>query len=168
MAIQSGGVGLIPGETPGEFISMAGDETRTPSGKVKHTDQLYLLFNNNRCATLKSRRNSLVNVTFQLHGVIERRATRRFRPRAQSGMTFGQSDCAGKSSPSLLKRALHPRFQKPGAFRHGPQTGGRSSFLDEDFEPLGACLSYGRAGFFLPGHSVPAPFFNEFRPLPRI
>ena len=42
------------------------------------------------------------------------------------------------------------------------------SFADKNFKPLGACLGYKRASLFLPGHFIPAPFFNEFRSLPGI
>jgi hypothetical protein len=43
-----------------------------------------------------------------------------------------------------------------------------SSFFDKNFKPLGARLGYIRTSLFLPGHFIPAPFFNEFNSLPGI
>ena len=40
------------------------------------------------------------------------------------------------------------------------------SFAGKNFKPLGACLGYIGASLLLAGHFIPAPFFNEFRPLP--
>jgi hypothetical protein len=40
------------------------------------------------------------------------------------------------------------------------------SFLDQKIEPIGACSGYRIASLFLPGHLIPATFFNDFRSLP--
>src|SRR2546422_10892206 len=40
------------------------------------------------------------------------------------------------------------------------------SFLDKKFEPIGACSGYSIASLFLPGHLIPATFFNDFSSLP--
>src|SRR6266852_6711373 len=40
------------------------------------------------------------------------------------------------------------------------------SFLHEKFKPVGACSGYSIASLFLPGHLVPAAFFNGFSSLP--
>ena len=42
------------------------------------------------------------------------------------------------------------------------------SFFEKKFKPIGACSGYKIAGLFLPGHFIPAPFFNEFTSLPCI
>jgi hypothetical protein len=43
-----------------------------------------------------------------------------------------------------------------------------SSFFDKNFKPLGARSGYSRTSLFLPGHFIPAPFFDEFSSLPGI
>src|SRR3989442_10011128 len=40
------------------------------------------------------------------------------------------------------------------------------SFLDKKFKPIGACSGHSRASLFLPGHLIPATFFNDFSSLP--
>ncbi len=40
------------------------------------------------------------------------------------------------------------------------------SFLHKKFKPIGACSGYSRASLFLPGHLIPATFFNDFSSLP--
>jgi hypothetical protein len=42
------------------------------------------------------------------------------------------------------------------------------SFFEKKFKPIGPCSGYVIASLFLPGHYIPAPFFNEFSSLPRI
>src|SRR5216684_4396674 len=39
-------------------------------------------------------------------------------------------------------------------------------FLEKNFEPIGACSGYSRASLCLPGHLIPATFFNDFSSLP--
>src|SRR5437899_11393887 len=40
------------------------------------------------------------------------------------------------------------------------------SLLEKKCKPIGACSGYSRASLFLPGHLIPATFFNDFSPLP--
>jgi hypothetical protein len=40
------------------------------------------------------------------------------------------------------------------------------SFFDKKLKPVGACSGDKIASLFLPGHFIPAPFFNEFSSLP--
>src|SRR2546430_11173137 len=40
------------------------------------------------------------------------------------------------------------------------------SFLEKNFKPIGACSGYSRASLCLPGHLIPATFFNDFSSLP--
>jgi hypothetical protein len=40
------------------------------------------------------------------------------------------------------------------------------SFFEKKFKPIGACSGYKIASLFLPGHFIPAPFFNEISSLP--
>src|SRR3989449_254141 len=40
------------------------------------------------------------------------------------------------------------------------------SFLQKKFKPIGACSGYSIASLFLPGHPIPATFFNDFSFLP--
>src|SRR3990172_9098754 len=40
------------------------------------------------------------------------------------------------------------------------------SFLDKKIKPIGACSGYSIASLFLPGHLIPATFFNDFSSLP--
>src|SRR2546422_11212793 len=42
----------------------------------------------------------------------------------------------------------------------------QSSFLEKNFKPIGACSGYSRASLCLPGHLIPATFFNDFSSLP--
>ena len=42
------------------------------------------------------------------------------------------------------------------------------SFLDQKIKPIGACSGYSIASLFLPGHPIPATFFNELSSLPAI
>ena len=43
-----------------------------------------------------------------------------------------------------------------------------NSFFDKKFKPIGACSGYSIASLFLPGHSIPAPFFNYVSSRPGI
>src|SRR5437667_3665322 len=40
------------------------------------------------------------------------------------------------------------------------------SFFQKKFKPIGACSGYGIASLCLPGHLIPATFFNDFSSLP--
>src|SRR5207302_1020635 len=40
------------------------------------------------------------------------------------------------------------------------------SFLEKKCQPIGACSGDSIASFFLPGHPIPATFFNDFSSLP--
>ena len=40
------------------------------------------------------------------------------------------------------------------------------SFLDRKFKPIGACSGDSIASLCLPGHLIPATFFNDFSSLP--
>src|SRR2546426_1373461 len=40
------------------------------------------------------------------------------------------------------------------------------SFLHKKLKPIGACSGYSIASLFLPGHPIPATFFNDFSSLP--
>ena len=40
------------------------------------------------------------------------------------------------------------------------------SFFEKKFKPIGACSGDKIASLFLPGHFIPAAFFNEFTSLP--
>src|SRR6266481_10185707 len=40
------------------------------------------------------------------------------------------------------------------------------SFLQKKFKPIGACSGYSITSLFLPGHLIPATFFNGFSSLP--
>jgi hypothetical protein len=41
-----------------------------------------------------------------------------------------------------------------------------NSFFDKKFKPIGACSAHSIVSLFLPGHFIPAPFFNVFSSLP--
>jgi hypothetical protein len=52
------------------------------------------------------------------------------------------------------------------ADRAGAMVRSTRSFLEEKLKPIGACPGYSIASLFLPGHLIPAPFFDGFCSLP--
>src|SRR5207244_9613328 len=63
--------------------------------------------------------------------------------------------------------------RRPDENRHRPQDARSKahepvpvSFLEKKFKPIGACSGHRIASLFLPGHLIPATFFNGFSPLP--
>jgi hypothetical protein len=64
----------------------------------------------------------------------------------------------------MLVSERSPKKGDPHNINHGSPLTAISfiSFFEKKFKPIGACSGNCIVSLFLPGHFIPAPFFNEF------